>query len=53
MTEQGAYRAILLVTDGEDFASGIEKVTRESGRGRAWRYSRWDGERRRGAHPRF
>ena len=27
--KQGAYRAILLVTDGEDFAGGIEEITRK------------------------
>ncbi len=27
--EKGAYRAILLVTDGEDFATGVEEVMRD------------------------
>lgn len=27
--ERGAYRAILLVTDGEDFAGGVEEITRK------------------------
>ncbi len=31
-TEEGAYRAILLVTDGEDFAGGLEEITRKLSR---------------------